>query len=67
MSEKIEITDRWCLTEDRKRVVPEGDPEARWLHWIPGDEVPLEEAQRLGAVKAAKPAANKMRKPPRNK
>jgi hypothetical protein len=47
----VTITDRWCLTEDQSRVVLDTDPEARWLHWRPGDRVPLEEAQRLGAAK----------------
>lgn len=47
----VTITDRWCLIEDRSRVVPETDSEARWLYWLPGDRVPLEEAQRLGAAK----------------
>lgn len=47
----VTITDRWCLTEDRSRVVLETDPAAQWLHWLPGDRVPLEEAQRMGAAK----------------
>lgn len=47
----VTITEHWCLVEDRSRVVRDTDPEARWLHWIPGDRVPLEEAQRMGAVK----------------
>lgn len=47
----VTITEHWCLTEDRSRVVLDTDPEARWLHWIPGDRVPLEEAQRMGAAK----------------
>lgn len=45
---------RLYLTADGKRVVPEGDPAARWLWSIPGRRVPMAEAQRLGAVKAPK-------------
>lgn len=80
MGEKIKLTQRWCLVEDRSRVVPENDPEARWLHWREGDEVDLEEAIELGAVKKKAPPhrkraakkmqpapANKQAKPPENK
>lgn len=75
----VTITDRWCLTEDRSRVVLETDPEAQWLHWLPGDRVPLEEAQRLGAAKRkpgrppgsstkkAEPAEDKAMSPAENK
>ncbi|OII61205.1 hypothetical protein BJP40_06675 [Streptomyces sp. CC53] len=63
----MKIDARWYLTEDQSRVVPEAHPEARWLHWIPGDVVSLEEAERLGAVKAEAeaPAAPPRRKPGR--
>lgn len=40
------------LTEDRSRVVEEGDPASRFLWAAPGDEVSRSEAVRLGAVKA---------------
>ncbi|MDI9885907.1 hypothetical protein QMZ92_16355 [Streptomyces sp. HNM0645] len=40
------------LTEDRTRVVEEGDPASRFLWAAPGDEVSRAEAVRLGAVKA---------------
>lgn len=71
----VRITEHWCFTEDRGRVVPETDPAARWLHWKPGDLVKREEAERLGAVepapapepKKATPAANKARTPTANK
>lgn len=75
----VTITEHWCLTEDRSRVVLETDPEARWLHWVPGDRVPLEEAQRLGAAKRkpgraagggtkkATPAEDKSAKPDEDK
>lgn len=77
----ITIDRHWCLTEDRKRVVPETDTDARFLHWSPGTVVSREEAERLGAVepepepepkktaapkKAATPA-NKQMYPSQNK
>ncbi|NUK01780.1 hypothetical protein [Streptomyces lunaelactis] len=40
--------------EDLSRVVLENDSEARWLHWIEGQEVDLDEAIRLGAVRRKK-------------
>lgn len=74
----VTITQHWSLTEQRDRVVPETDPEARWLHWKPGDLVKREDAERFGAVepeakdgpaepKKATPAANKARPPAANK
>ncbi|MGW6790053.1 hypothetical protein [Streptomyces chartreusis] len=77
----VMIDKHWCLTEDGKRVVPETDTEARWLHWTPGTLVSREEAERLGAVepvaepkkaaapvkKAAAAPPNKMSRPPQNK
>lgn len=71
----VTIDRHWCLTEDRKRVVPETDPEARFLHWAPGAVVSREEAERLGAVerepapeaKKATPATSKARTPTHNK
>ncbi|MEU6674763.1 hypothetical protein [Streptomyces sp. NPDC046925] len=73
----ITIDRHWCLVEDGSRVVPETDPEARWLHWSPGAVVARDEAERLGAVdpesaaepeeKKAPPAANKQRTPTANK
>lgn len=47
----VTVDRAWCLTADRDRVVPETDPEARWLHWRAGDVVPLSEARRLGLVR----------------
>lgn len=49
----VTIKQHWCLTVGRDRVVAETDPEARWLHWKPGDLVKREEAERLGAVQPA--------------
>lgn len=75
----VKIKQHWCLTESRDRVVPETDPEARWLHWKPGDLVKREDAERLGAVepepkappaaepKKAPPAPNKQARPAQNK
>jgi hypothetical protein len=82
MSEIVIIDRHLYLTEDRSRVVEEGDPASRWLWASPGQEVPREEAERLGAVKpaessaessaepaepVAEPAEPKQRKPPANK
>lgn len=50
MGDTVKVDRYWCLTEDRSRVVPETDPDARWLHWIPGMLVDRAEAERLGAV-----------------
>ncbi|MFF5445489.1 hypothetical protein [Streptomyces sp. NPDC012888] len=38
------------LTEDRTRVVEEGDPASRWLWASPGTQVSRAEAVRLGAI-----------------
>lgn len=67
------------LTEDRSRVVEEGDPAGTSLWASPGQQVPRREAERLGALapppvvlpsaeeKQAPPAANKQRRPSSNK
>lgn len=53
------VKERLCLTEDDK-LVPEGEPEARWLFAIPGDEIPVDQAERYGLLKSpAKPTAEK--------
>lgn len=41
------VQERLCLTED-DRIVLEGDLDARWLYAIPGQEIPLAEAERYG-------------------
>lgn len=47
------VIDRYLyLTEDRSRVVEEGDTAGRWLWASPGTEVSRAEALRLGAVQA---------------
>ena len=48
-------TARLWLTEDRSRVVPEGDPAARFLYAIPGRAVPRAEALKYGLIPVAEP------------
>lgn len=51
----VEATERLCRTED-DRLVPENDPDARWLFCIPGARISKADAERYGLVKAkAKP------------
>jgi hypothetical protein len=38
---------RLCLTEDGC-LVAEGDPSARWLYCVPGQEIPRHEAEHYG-------------------
>jgi hypothetical protein len=59
----VEIKRRWCLTADRSRVVPETHEDAAFLHWVPGNVVPLDEAVRLGAVRESKEPAKTAQKP----
>lgn len=47
----VTVDRHWYLTEDKTRVVPEGDPESRWLWASPGTQVPRRDALRLGALK----------------
>lgn len=55
MSGEMVVIDRHLyLTEDKTRVVEEGDPASRWLWASPGQEMSREEAERLGAVKRAR-------------
>lgn len=49
----VKVDQHWYLTEDKDRVVPEGDPAARWLWATPDMDVPRADAERLGAVPAA--------------
>ncbi|MER7002211.1 hypothetical protein ABT297_04070 [Dactylosporangium sp. NPDC000555] len=53
--ETITVTQHWYLTEDKTRVVPEGDTSGRWLWAAPGSEVNRAEAERLGAVPRPEP------------
>lgn len=48
----VEATARLCLTEDDK-LVPEGDPEGRWLYCIPGRMIPRAEAEKYGLLQHA--------------
>lgn len=70
MQDMVTIDRRLYRTED-DRLVPEGDPAARWLWSIPGTRKPRAEAERLGALKPeAKqeaPKQNKARRPAGNK
>lgn len=47
------VTERLWLTEDRQRVVPEGDPAARFLFATPGTRIHAEDARRYGLVSDA--------------
>lgn len=42
-------TARLCRTED-DRLVPDTDPDARWLYCIPGTPIPRAEAERYGLL-----------------
>lgn len=53
--ELVTIDRHLYLTDDGRRLVPEGHPDARWLWASPGDERPRDEAERLGAVDPAPP------------
>lgn len=55
MGETVVVDRHLYLTEDKSRVVEEGDPASRWLWASPGQEVSRAQAERLGAV--APPAA----------
>jgi hypothetical protein len=63
MADKVVIDRRWCLTEDKSRVVEENDPAARWLWAIPGHIVDRAEAERLGALEPEADAEPPKRKP----
>jgi hypothetical protein len=78
VTEKVKADRHLYLTADRTRVVEEGDPDSHTLWVSPGHSVPLEDAQRLGAVelmshprgssvKQAPAAANKQAPAPSNK
>lgn len=45
-------TARLCRTED-DRLVPDTDPDARWLYCIPGMAIPRAEAERYGLLAEA--------------
>jgi hypothetical protein len=64
MSAHVVIKGRWCLTEDGK-LVPEGDPNARWLWGVDGQEIPDAECKKVGygEAKMGPVAENKIRRP----
>lgn len=53
----MRATQRLYLTWDRKKVVPESNPDGRFLFCKPGDEVPDEEAKKYGLLEEKKAAA----------
>lgn len=61
--ETVKVTQHWCLTEDRTRVVPETDVEACTLLWPTGTVVSMEDAIKYGMMKRRFTPANKSRKP----
>lgn len=65
--ETVTVDRHLYLTEDKSRVVEEGDTAGRWLWAAPGQEVSREEAERLGAVKARSKPADKAVRASRNK
>lgn len=70
--EMVTVDRHLYLTEDKDRVVEEGDPAGRWLWAAPGSEVPRVDAERLGAIKpevesAPAPVEPKQRLPRANK
>lgn len=72
--EMVTVDRHLYLTEDKSRVVEEGDPASGSLWAAPGQRVSRTEAIRLGAipdpalaVKQASPLANKQRPPAVNK
>jgi hypothetical protein len=66
------VQGRWCWTADKSRLVPDGDPDAAFLAYPAGTEIPESEASRVGlpaaATKLAPKPQDKMRSTiPRNK
>jgi hypothetical protein len=56
------------LTEDKKRVVEDGDPEMAHLFLPAGHQIPEEEARKYGLIKSAKaPKAEKAAQPAEDK
>lgn len=71
---QVRINRRMYLTADRRRAVPEGDPDAAYLLCPAGGEVSRADAERYGLLeddkaadeggqKARQSAPNKMRRP----
>lgn len=53
--EHVTVDQRLALTED-DRLVPEEDPDARWLFCVPGTKIPKSDAIKYGLLKGAKRA-----------
>jgi hypothetical protein len=68
----VVATARLCLTED-DRLVPDTDPDARWLFCVPGVPIPRGVAERYGLLTepeptpAPEPEPAKARPAPANK
>ncbi len=53
----VKLERKLWLTADKSEVVEDGDPAAAFLLGLPGDEIPVSEAHRLGIkARPAKPA-----------
>jgi len=52
----MRATQRLYLTWDRAKVVPESNPDGRFLFCKPGDEVPDEQARKYGLLQQKAPA-----------
>jgi hypothetical protein len=50
----VVATARLCLTED-DRLVPDTDPDARWLFCVPGFPIKRADAERYGLLDEPKP------------
>lgn len=46
----VVATARLCLTDDRSRLVPDTDPDARWLFCVPGSPISRADAERYGLL-----------------
>lgn len=62
----VRVEEKLWLTKDKDQLVPDGDGRAAFLFCTPGDQIAVEDAEKLGIVdgrldeKAAEAAANKM-------
>lgn len=52
-----EADGRLATTADRRRLVPDDDPEARLLYTIPGRRIPMADAVRYGLVSVEEPTS----------
>jgi hypothetical protein len=64
----IVVPGRWYWTNDRADLVPEGHPDAAFLAYPAGEEIPDEEARLSGlAAKLQAPTQDKMLRPTKTK